>query len=217
MFSGKAYIRGFKRVIDVLFSLILLILFAPVMLLTALAIKLESAGPVLADIPSRVGEKGKPFTMLKFRSMVANAHQMLRTNPEFKELYEQYKKGSYKLKHDPRVTRVGAFIRKYSLDELPQLINVLRGDMSLVGPRAYFFDELEEQTKKYPSTKKLVDEVLSVKPGITGLWQVSGRSEINFDKRIRMDAQYVRTISLINDLIIIFKTPYAMISGKGAV
>jgi len=205
-----------KRFMDMLFSLILLILFSPIIFLVAIAICLNSSGPVLADTPQRVGKGGKPFKMLKFRSMVQNAHEILRENPRYAELFDTYKKGSYKLKNDPRITKVGKFIRKYSLDEVPQLINVLRGDMSLVGPRAYYPDELREQQKKYPKTRDSVKIVLSVKPGITGFWQVSGRSEINFDKRIEMDAHYVLKRSIFYDIFIILKTPWAMISGKGA-
>jgi len=100
---------------------------------------------------------------------------------------------------------------------MPQFINVLKGEMSIVGPRAYFADELEEQQRKYPHTKKLVRETLSVKPGISGYWQVSGRSEVNFDKRIEMDAYYARKRSILFDVLILLKTPWAMISGKGAV
>ncbi len=148
--------------------------------------------------------------------MVENAHEILREKPEFAKLYNEYKKGSYKLKDDPRITRVGHFIRKHSLDEIPQFINILKGDMSLVGPRAYYPDELREQQKRYPETREAVKIVLSVKPGVTGQWQVSGRSEINFDKRIQMDAQYVKKSSMIYDILIIFKTPGAMITGKGA-
>jgi len=206
-----------KRVIDIVGSIFALILFSPLMFLTAIAIKLDSPGPILADIPPRVGKDGKPFRLYKFRSMIVNAHNLLRTDPRFKALYEEYKKGSYKLKKDPRITRVGKFIRKHSLDELPQLFNVLKGEMSLVGPRPYYPDELIEQQKKYPQTRKYVKEVLKARPGITGLWQVSGRSEINFDKRIVLDAEYVRKKSLVLDIIILLKSPWAMISGKGAV
>ena len=211
------YHYGLKRIIDIILSLILIVIFSPIALITAIFIILGSKGPLLADVPARVGERGKPFKMFKFRSMIANAHTLLRTDPQFKKLYDEYKKGSYKLKEDPRVTQVGKFIRKYSLDELPQFINVLRGEMSIVGPRAYYADELEEQTKKYSHTIKLVDKVLSVKPGITGLWQVSGRSNVNFDKRIEIDAKYADEATLWKDIAIILKTPYAMISGKGAV
>lgn len=205
-----------KRLLDIIFSLFLLILFSPIILLVALAIKINSKGPIFADTPERVGKNGKLFKMYKFRSMVQNAHDILRENPNFSQLLEEYKKGSYKLKNDPRITNVGKFIRKYSLDEVPQLLNIVLGDMSLVGPRAYYPDELREQQKKYPHTKDAVKVVLSVKPGLTGYWQVSGRSEINFDKRITMDAHYVKQRSVFYDLSIIAKTPWAMLSAKGA-
>jgi exopolysaccharide production protein ExoY len=205
-----------KRILDICFSLFLLILFSPVIFLVAVAIKLESEGTILADTPERVGQNGKRFKMFKFRSMVKNAHNILREDPKYAELYSQYKKGSYKLKDDPRITKVGRFIRKYSLDELPQFMNVLKGEMSIVGPRAYYPDELEDQQKKYPHTRSAVKVVLSVKPGITGFWQVTGRSQINFDKRIQMDANYAKRRSIFYDLLIILKTPWAMISGRGA-
>jgi len=203
--------------VDIILSLFLLLLFSPLCLICVLLIKLTSKGPVLADVPERVGRNGQLFKMYKFRSMIENAHYMLRNDHQFKELYEEYKKGSFKLKKDPRITPIGRFIRKHSLDEIPQLLNVLKGEMSLVGPRAYYPDELRDQQEKYPHTKALVKTVLSVKPGISGLWQVSGRSDVNFDKRIGIDAAYVETISLASDIIIILKTPMAMLTGKGAV
>ncbi|OGH52572.1 MAG: hypothetical protein A3G13_01370, partial [Candidatus Levybacteria bacterium RIFCSPLOWO2_12_FULL_37_7] len=202
--------------IDIVFSLFLLILFSPIILLIVLAIVLDSIGPILADTPERVGKSGRLFKMYKFRSMVQNAHEILRENPQYADLFNIYKKGSYKLKDDPRITLVGRFIRKYSLDEIPQLVNILKGEMSLVGPRAYYPDDLREQQKSYPETRDLAKVVLSVKPGLTGFWQVSGRSEINFDKRIQMDADYVHKRSILYDLYIILKTPWAMVSGKGA-
>ncbi len=207
----------FKRIIDIFGSLVLIAFFLPVCAVVALAIKLDSKGPILADTPERVGRDGQYFKLFKFRSMVVNAHELLRKDPKMAKLYNEYKKNSYKLKQDPRVTKVGRFIRNHSLDEVPQFFNVLRGDMSLVGPRPYYPDELVEQQRKYPHTKKLVKEVLSAKPGITGRWQVSGRSEVNFDKRIKMDAEYVREKSLVGDILILLKSPWAMISGKGAV
>jgi lipopolysaccharide/colanic/teichoic acid biosynthesis glycosyltransferase len=216
-FINDKYQKGLKRVVDVLGALFLLVLFSPLALLISILIKLDSRGPILADVPERIGEKGKKFKMYKFRSMVNNAHFLLRTDPRFKELFDEYKKSSYKLKKDPRVTTVGKFIRRHSFDEIPQLINVLKGEMSIVGPRAYYPDELENQLRKYPHTKKLVNQVLSVKPGVTGLWQVTGRSEINFDKRIMIDAGYVKNMSLWNDLKIMILTPVIMISGRGAV
>ena len=163
-----------KRIIDILGSAFLSLLFSPICFLTALAIKLDSPGPVFADTPRRVGKDGRQFKLYKFRSMIVNAHERLRKDPKFTRLYSEYKKNSYKLKEDPRVTRVGKFIRKHSLDEIPQLLNVLQGEMSLVGPRPYYSDELVEQQRKYPHTKSLVKVVLSAKPGVTGQWQVSG-------------------------------------------
>ncbi len=205
-----------KRLLDVLISITALIFFSPIILLTAIFIKIDTKGPLLADTPPRIGRKGRAFRMYKFRSMVANAHEILTSDPKYKNLLDEYKKGGYKLKGDPRITRVGRFIRKYSFDELPQFINVIKGDMSVVGPRAYYPDELRDQQKKYPHTRDAVKVVLSVKPGITGVWQVSGRSEINFDKRIQLDAHYAKKRSILYDLLILFKTPFAMFSGKGA-
>lgn len=211
------YQKVLKRIVDIVGAIFLLILFSPLALLISILIKIDSKGPILADVPERIGEKGKTFKMYKFRSMINNAHFLLRTDPRFKKLFDEYKRSSYKLLNDPRVTKIGKFIRRHSIDEIPQLLNVLRGEMSIVGPRAYYPDELENQLSKYPHTKKLVNRVLSVKPGVTGLWQVTGRSEINFDKRIMIDADYVTHMSLQNDLKIMFLTPVIMISGRGAV
>jgi lipopolysaccharide/colanic/teichoic acid biosynthesis glycosyltransferase len=216
-FRGEYYLNGLKRIMDLLMAIAALLVFILPSLVIALIIKLDSKGPVFADVPERIGQDGKKFKMYKFRSMITNAHFLLRTDPEFKELFQEYKKGSYKLKNDPRITRVGKFIRKHSLDEIPQIINVFRGEMSIVGPRAYYSDELENQQKEFPHVKKLVRKVLSVKPGLTGLWQVSGRSEINFDERIVIDARYVDTVSLVSDIVIVLKTPWVMLTGKGAV
>lgn len=206
-----------KRAIDLVLGSFLLVLFSPVMLATSVAVKFSSEGPVFADTPKRIGKNGKLFRPYKFRSMIMNAHKLLKTDSRFKKLYEEYKKSSYKLFEDPRVTKVGKFIRKHSIDETPQLLNVLKGEMSIVGPRPYYPDELEEQTEKYPHTKKMLRDVLSVKPGITGFWQVSGRSDVNFDKRIEMDAYYARKKSIWLDILILLKTPWMMISGDGAV
>jgi len=215
--SKEKCFRIAKRAVDIISASILSIAFSPLAFLIAIAIKLDTKGPIFAEIPPRVGKDGKLFRLYKFRSMINNAHNLLHSDPRFKELYEEYKKGSYKLKNDPRITRVGKFIRKHSLDEVPQFLNVLKGEMSLVGPRAYYADEIEEQQKKYPQTKELIKVALGVKPGITGLWQVSGRSDINFDKRIALDAYYAKRNSLLLDLWIMLKTPWVMISGKGAV
>jgi len=210
-----------KRIIDVVLAIILIIIFSPIMLITAIIIKLTSPGPVLVEKTNihmkRIGKDGKVFRLYKFRSMAVNADYLLTRDPRFKKLYSEYKKSSFKLHEDPRVTKFGKFIRKYSIDETPQFFNVLEGDMSIVGPRPYHADELEEQQKRFPGTEKYVIETQTVKPGITGFWQVTGRSNINFDKRIKMDAEYARKKSLITDILIILKTPIAMISGVGAV
>ena len=148
IFYGEVYAKTLKRLIDIFLSLTLLIFFSPIAAVITALIKFDSKGPVFADTPKRVGRKNSLFKMFKFRSMVENAHIMLREDPKFKQLYEEYKRSSYKLKDDPRITRVGSFIRKHSLDELPQLINVLQGEMSMVGPRAYYPDEI---TNRYGS------------------------------------------------------------------
>ena len=205
-----------KRTIDILGSLIFLIVLSPILLLTAIAIRIDSPGPIFADIPMRVGKDGKLFKLYKFRSMIPGAQKLLMTDPRLKRLFKQYKENNYKLKNDPRITRVGSFIRRHSIDEFPQPINVLLGNMSLVGPRPYYQFELKEQTKKYPSVKPLLSQVHSVLPGITGFWQVSGRSEVDFYKRIQLDAQYAQEWNLIYDILIIIKTPFTVLSGKGA-
>ncbi len=206
-----------KRVIDVAVAILLIIIFSPVALVTLIAIKLDSRGPVFADTPGRVGKNGRPFYPYKFRSMVVNAYYLLKSDPRLRRAYEEQQKGgNYKIKNDPRITKVGKFIRKYSIDEIPQLINVLKGEMSIVGPRPCYPEELQKQQKLFPDTKALIKDVLSVKPGITGYWQVSGRSNVNFDKRIEMDAHYARKRSLLLDFYILLKTPWAMVSGKGA-
>lgn len=203
-----------KRLVDLAGSLLGLIILSPLLIVVAIAIKLDSAGPILADTPMRAGKNGKLFKIYKFRSMVQNAHAILENNPK---LLDEYKKNSYKIFNDPRVTKVGKFIRRFSIDEFPQFFNTLKGDMSIVGPRAYYPYELTEQQAKYPAAKKFVKIILSGKPGLTGLWQVTGRSEINFDKRVEMDAQYVKKRSLLYDFWIMLKTIPAILSGKGAI
>jgi len=211
-----------KRIIDIFGSVILAIVFSPVLLITAILIRLTSAGPVLVEKTNRhmkrMGKGGKIFRLYKFRSMVVKADVLEKVKPEYREAYlEKHSGGSYKPKNDPRITAVGKFIRKHSIDEMPQLLNVFRGDMSIVGPRPYLPEELEEQQRKFSGTGKYVTQMLSVKPGITGFWQVSGRSEVNFDKRVKMDAFYAQKKSLIFDFLIMLKTPWMMLSGKGAV
>lgn len=210
-----------KRIIDIVGAIVLIILFSPIMLVTAILIKLSSSGPVLIEktnsSANRLGRNGKIFYIYKFRSMMVGAHDLLKKHPKYKKLYSEYKKTSYKLFVDPRITPIGRFIRKYSIDEMPQLFNVLKGEMSIVGPRAYFVEELDVQQHNFPYTEKFVKETLTVKPGITGYWQVTGRSEVHFDKRIQMDAYYARKKTILFDILILLKTPWAMISGKNTV
>lgn len=211
-----------KRTIDVLGSIFLLILFSPILLVTAIVIKLSSPGTVFVEKTNshmrRLGKGGKVFRLYKFRSMPPKADILEETHPKYKAVYiEKHTSGNYKPMHDPRVTKVGKFIRKHSIDEMPQLINVLKGEMSIVGPRPYLQEELEEQQGKFLGTERYVKEMLTIKPGITGYWQVNGRIEVNFDKRIRMDAFYARKKSLLFDILIIIKTPWVMLTGKGAV
>ncbi len=207
-----------KKLIDIFGAIFGLILFSPVLILTAIAIKLNSKGPILADTPMRVGKNGQLFRMYKFRSMFIGAHEILHNNPKYKDLLEKYKRNSYKLplNEDPRITSVGRFIRGTSIDELPQFLNILRSEMSVVGPRAYYPFELEEQQEKYPKSKEFVKIILSAKPGLTGEWQVSGRSSINFDKRVEIDANYIKRRSILYDIFLIFRTIPAVLTRKGA-
>lgn len=203
-----------KRTIDIIGAIVGIIIFSPIMLLTAVWIKIVSPeGPVFADIPNRVGKGGKDFRMFKFRSMIPNAQSWLDDNPEW---LKKYRENNYKLDPDPRWIKGAKFIRKSSIDEMPQVFNVLIGQMSLVGPRAYFPFELKEQGERYPKTKKYIKLVQTTKPGITGPWQVGGRSDIGFEQRIKMDAEYAVRKSIMYDISIIVKTPLAVIMQRGS-
>ena len=209
--------RAMKRVIDVLGSLWLLVLLSPVFLTIAAAIKLTSRGPVLFR-QKRIGEHGTPFTFLKFRSMYVNndaaVHkefvQKLIAGKADKHPSNGNGEGVYKLTKDSRITRVGEFLRRTSLDELPQFLNVLQGEMSLVGPRPPVPYEVEAYDIWHRR------RLLEAKPGITGLWQVSGRSRIKFDDMVRLDLQYARNWSPWMDIKILLRTPGAVVLGEGA-
>lgn len=200
-----------KRALDLTAASALAILFLPFWIIIPLLIKLDSSGPVLFR-QKRVGKNGKDFEILKFRSMVLDADHLLWKHPSFSKLREEFTKKDWKLVNDPRVTGVGRILRKLSIDEFPQILNVLKGDMSIVGPRAYREKELDTQQKKYPHTRNWIQQALTVKPGITGLWQVSGRNDVPFDKRVKIDAEYAGRKSLLEDIVILFRTPTAMIS-----
>jgi lipopolysaccharide/colanic/teichoic acid biosynthesis glycosyltransferase len=207
-----------KRIIDILASLVLIVLFLPVWIIVPLLIKLESKGPIFY-LPTRIGMKGKPFKMFKFRSMkmfevdgkTVHAVEFWKQNPE---LYEKYKQSGWKLtlEEDPRVTKLGKILRQTSIDEFPQVFNILLGTMSLVGPRAYVSEEIDDARKRYKDIGKHINASLSAKPGLTGVWQVSGRNDIPWDERVKMDAAYAKRRNLLEDFKIIFKTPLAMIS-----
>jgi lipopolysaccharide/colanic/teichoic acid biosynthesis glycosyltransferase len=200
-----------KRIIDIFTSSILLIIFSPLLLVVSILIKLTSPGPIIFK-QKRVGQD-KEFFMYKFRSMrVGDNDKFLKEN--YPELWKKYKANDWKLSadEDPRITSIGKFIRATSIDEMPQFINVLKGEMSLVGPRAYRDEELKEYAQKYPRTQKYIKIIRTAKPGITGLWQVSGRNNLPFEKRAKMDADYIKNRSLRQEIAIIFKTPTAMFS-----
>jgi lipopolysaccharide/colanic/teichoic acid biosynthesis glycosyltransferase len=200
-----------KRLLDLFVAMILIIGFLPFWIIVPLLIIFDSGWPILFQ-HERVGRGGIEFKINKFRSMVPGAHELLHKRNRL--LLRKFKAGDWKIaaKDDPRITRLGRLLRALTIDEFPQLFNVLKGEMSMVGPRAYMKSELIEQTKKYPATKKYVKKILSVKPGITGPWQTSGRNEIPFAQRAKMDAEYATHPTIGGDIKILLLTPKAMIS-----
>ena len=198
-----------KTAFDYILTLVGAVFISPLLVYIAYRIKKEDPGPVFFA-HTRIGKDGKPFPCFKFRSMVVNSQEMLQKylaeNPAAREEWER----DFKLKDDPRVTPIGKFLRSTSLDELPQIFNVLRGEMSLVGPRPVIQEELD---KYYGETAKLY---CTVKPGITGLWQVSGRSDIGYDERVALDATYIKYRSMWGDIVILWKTIGVVLMKKGA-
>ena len=194
-----------KRGLDLILIVPLVVAFVPIWALTALIIKLETPGPVFFR-QTRIGRNGRPFQMLKFRSMVADAEKH---RTELEELNEMEGGVLFKMRRDPRVTRLGHLLRRSSMDETPQFLNVLRGEMSLVGPRPPIPSEVERYTAEQRRR-------LETKPGLTCLWQISGRSLLSFDKQVAMDIVYIEQRSFWLDLVILLKTIPAVLSGKGA-
>ena len=192
------FYRLFKKIFDLLFALLFLILNLPLFLIISFFIKLSSRGPIFY-LQERIGKNNIPFRCIKFRTMYPEAkdilENILKNDNNLKKEFEE----THKLKKDPRITTIGKFLRKSSLDELPQFINVLRGEMSIVGPRPIVKDE----KKKYA---KNIKKVLSIKPGITGLWQVSGRNNLTYKKRVMLDLNYVRNYNLLMDINILIRT-----------
>ena len=197
--------RGIKRIMNLLCSFVGVIVLSPFFLIISIFIKGTSKGPVFF-VHERVGLNGKKFKLIKFRTMVNNAEEMIASfSPEQKKEWEE----NYKLKDDPRITKIGKFLRRTSLDELPQLINILKGDMSIVGPRPVVDEELN-----WYGDKK--DKLLSVKPGLTGWWAVNGRSNVPYPERCDLELYYVDHISFALDAKIILKTLEAIIKKDGA-
>ncbi len=206
-FHKKPFYECIKRIFDLVVALVAVIVLSPILLVIALAIRMEDRGPILYKA-QRVGRSGKPITVYKFRSMRMHADRL--EDMLTPEELEEYKK-NFKLEHDPRITKVGAFLRKTSLDELPQLLNILSGTLSLVGPRPV----LQEETELYGDKRELL---LSCKPGLTGLWQVRGRSNVTYEdgRRQALELQYVSQRSLWLDIKILFWTVGAVVRMDGA-
>ena len=188
----------YKRIFDIVFALLVLILFSPVYLILMILVVLNSQGPVFY-VQKRIGKNHQPFNCIKFRTMVDDADSVLATIMEDSDTMRQEFQESFKLKQDPRITKVGRFLRLTSLDEFPQFWNVLKGEMSVVGPRPLVPEELPKYGRK-------IDTVLQIKPGITGLWQVSGRNDIPYPKRVQIDVYYANSRNWLLDLWIIYKT-----------
>ncbi|MFJ8259756.1 sugar transferase [Peribacillus asahii] len=202
--ADLSYLR-MKRLVDIIGSLLGLILLSPIILIVAILIKIESPKGSVFFKQVRVGKGETTFQMYKFRSMITDAEDRLKDLLELNEVSG----AMFKMKDDPRITRIGKFIRKTSIDELPQLWNVLKGEMSLVGPRPPLLREVEE----YSSYDK---QRLLVTPGCTGLWQISGRSNLSFNEMVKLDLKYIANRSIWFDIRIIFKTAFALISSKDA-
>lgn len=204
---AKMSSRFLKRTFDIFGSLSIIFILSPLLLYISRTVK-KDGGPSIYG-HERIGKNGKPFKCLKFRSMVVNSKEVLEELLKDNEEVNKEWQLTFKLKDDPRITKIGGFLRKTSLDELPQLFNVLRGEMSLVGPRPIIKEELERYNEE-------VDYYLLSKPGMTGLWQVSGRSDVDYETRVYLDAWYVKNWSMWNDIAILFKTIIVVIKKDGA-
>jgi len=198
-----------KRIMDLVVASVLVVIFSPIFIIIPVLIWLES-GPPIFYRHKRIGKNQKQFWLYKFRTMVKNADEVL--YKQDKKLLKKFISQDWKLENDPRITKLGRMLRNLTIDEFPQLYNVFRGEMSVVGPRAYITKEIKAQTKKYKETKPWMKTIFSVKPGITGPWQTSGRNIISFDKRAKMDLNYAKHNNILWDIFIILKTPQAMIS-----
>ena len=215
---SKISYKAIKRVFDIILSIVFLLLFSPLLLLASLLIFLTDRKGVFVKEPLRYGLGGKEFRMFKFRTMIPNAHRELLENPKYRRLKEKWEKNGNKLKvdEDSRITWIGKILRKTDIDELPQLLNVLIGQMSLVGPRPTYKTEIEAHLKKYPKDEQYLKYIFMISPGMTGIWQVSGRNDISLHKRLAMEATYARNLNFLTDLKILLKTPKIVLSREGA-
>ena len=196
--NPKKFYNLTKSIFDVFFGILILIVSIPLFVVIALLIKFSSRGPILF-FQKRIGKNSKPFKCIKFRTMHPEAEDILKNLLNNNNLLRKEFQETHKIKNDPRITEIGKFLRKTSLDELPQLINVIKGEMSFVGPRPVVKGEIMKYGKKFR-------KVISVNPGITGLWQVSGRNKLSYEKRIDLDLNYIKNYSFIMDLRILIRT-----------
>ena len=205
LMKPNIYNKYIKKTIDILISSISLVVLLPLFIIIGILIKIESQGPVFF-VHKRIGKNGKIIKMYKFRTMVINAEELIKSFSQ--EQMKEFKE-NFDLKNDPRITKVGKFLRKTSLDELPQLINILKGELSIIGPRAL----IEEELEKYGENKF---KFLSVTPGLTGYWAANGRSNTSYDDRMEMELYYIDNISWKMDVKILFKTVVSVLKKEGA-
>jgi exopolysaccharide production protein ExoY len=207
------------RFFDILISLLLICIFSPLIFVIAVCIKVgDFKSSVFAENHMRVGRNGKLFFMYKFRTMIPHAHELLHSDPRFSDLKKKHDANGAKLRieDDIRITPVGRVLRRFDLDELPQLFNVFKGDMSMVGWRAYFKHEVDSYSRQYPEFREKIKSVFKIKPGVTGLWQISGRNLLSIPQRISCDYEYFEKKSILFYILILLKTPYIVITRYGA-
>jgi len=213
----KMSYRRIKRILDIVFSFLLLIILSPILLLISLLVWITDRNEVFVKEPLRLGMKGKEFKMYKFRTMIPNAHEEIQNNPKYSESKEMWLKhdGKLKISEDPRITWIGKMLRKTDMDELPQLFNVLKGDMSIVGPRPMYQGEIKRYLSKNAEGRRYLKRISRVRPGITGLWQVSGRNNIKFKDRVILEARYASRVNFREDMKIFLNTPWVVLTRRG--
>jgi lipopolysaccharide/colanic/teichoic acid biosynthesis glycosyltransferase len=214
---SKTFYRKSKRILDITISFLAIIITSPVLLLSAFLIWLTDGKEVIVKEPLRIGLYGKEFKMFKFRTMIPDAHNKIQNDPDYQDLKDKWieRDGKLKISEDRRITWIGKILRKTDMDELPQFFNVLVGDMSLVGPRPMYHSEIVRYLGKFPDGKKYLKRIQRVRPGLTGVWQVSGRNEIRFKDRVILEAKYASNVNIKDDIKIFFKTPFVVLTRKG--